>query len=540
MYKELAKKMPNPYYFTDRNLIVGFKKNLDSHHINHANSKITIIPNYPEFGIEFRYFNKIIKELSVIYARLEYQYKFKCPTVFSAKFDKQNEDNQLVDETELVITLNINHKLTETDIKNTDVKSPLEHQIKQQEMKDSGWRFDKINSMIIYFLKNCKLNGLSYVKIPLRSNAMLNFENNDNDCFIWSILANLHPGIIIHPNRVSDYKQYFDEININGFDFINEFDFINGYNCSDVHRFIELNNLSINIFKINFYQDQNKWRHKLIPIEISKNNSDRIIDLGIYKNRYVLIKKLNVFLGDHHKTFMCRRCLSSYTSENMLKLHQPKCENNDITTIRISDESHLHWKNRFHKNPLYFRIYADFEADNEKDISSIGKKTANIYEQNPLLNGYHIDSELEGILKSGYLKSPSRYNNVDWFVNEVIKLENKMAFYFKNTNKNIIMPEKDEEDFKNYNICRFCEKNIESDKVRIHCQLTCNYRAPAHSKCNNNVTQGQSKFIPFIFHNFSNYDCHMFFKKLVDKKNDKVNFDIIPKTYEEYISMNYG
>ena len=31
-----------------------------------------------------------------------------------------------------------------------------------------------------------------------------------------------------------------------------------------------------------------------------------------------------------------------------------------------------------------------------------------------------------------------------------------------------------------------------------------------------------------------------FFKKLVDKKNDKVKFDIIPKTNEEYISVTYG
>ena len=46
--------------------------------------------------------------------------------------------------------------------------------------------------------------------------------------------------------------------------------------------------------------------------------------------------------------------------------HKPKCENNNITTIRTSPDSHLHWKKHFHKNPLFFRIYADFEADNEK------------------------------------------------------------------------------------------------------------------------------------------------------------------------------
>ena len=79
-----------------------------------------------------------------------------------------------------------------------------------------------------------------------------------------------------------------------------------------------------------------------------------------------------------------------------------------------------------------------------------------------------------------------------------------------------------------------------SDKVRDHCHLTGNYRGPAHSRCNINVTQKQSNFIPFIFHNFSNYDCHMFFKKLVDKKKDKVDFNIIPKRNEEYISVTYG
>ena len=378
------------------------------------------------------------------------------------------------------------------------------------------------------------MNGSNYVKIPLRSNAILNVENNDKYCFLWSILASLHPCNNNHPNRVSNYRQYFNELNIQGFDFSK------GFKCCDVHKFNELNNLSVNIFELNFYQDQNQWTHKLKPIEISKNNSDRVIDLALYKNHYVLIKKLDVFLGDHNKKFICRRCLSSYTSENMLIKHKPKCENNDITTIRTSNESHLQWKKHFHKNPLYFRIYADFEADNEKDNSSIGNKTTNLYKQNPVLNGYHIVSELDDVLKSGYHKSPLGYNNVDWFVDEIIKLENKMAFYFKNTKKDIIMTEENEEDYRNDNICTFCEKFIESDKVRDHCHLTGKYRGPAHNKCNINVTQNQNNFIPFIFHNFSNYDCHMFFKKLIDKKKDKVDFDIIPKTNEEYISVTYG
>ena len=362
----------------------------------------------------------------------------------------------------------------------------------------------------------------------------MNIENNDKYCFLWSIIASLHPCNNIHRNRFSNYREYFNELNINGFDFTN------GFKCSDVPKFNELNNLSVNIFELNFYQDKNQWKHKLIPIEVSKNNSDRVIDLAIYKNLYALIKKLNVFLGDHNKKFICRRCLNSYTSENLLLLHKPKCENNDITTIKTPTESHLHWKNHFHKYPLYFRIFADFVADNEKDNSNMGNKTTNIYKQNPVLNGYHIVSELEAVLQKGYHKSLLGYDNVDWFVDEVIKLENKMAFYFKKTKKDIIMTEKDEEDYKNNRICRFCETFIESDKVRDHCHLTGKYRGPAHSKCNINVRQKQSNFIPFVFHNFSNYDCQMFFKKIDDKKKDKVEIEIIPKTNEEYISVTYG
>ena len=221
---------------------------------------------------------------------------------------------------------------------------------------------------------------------------------------------------MIYPNRVSNHRQYFVELKIECFDFSN------GFKCSDMHKFQKLNNLSINIFELNFYQDKTTWNHKLIPIEISKNESDKVIDLLINKNHYALIKKLNVFLGNHNCNFICRKCLSSYTCENMLIKHKEKCENiQELTTIRTSSESHLHWKNHFHKNPLYFRIYADFEADNEKDNSCIGNKTTDIYKQNPVLKGYYIISELDDVLKSGYHKSPLGYDNVDWFVKELMK-----------------------------------------------------------------------------------------------------------------------
>ena len=92
-------------------------------------------------------------------------------------------------------------------------------------------------------------------------------------------------------------------------------------------------------------------------------------------------------------------------------------------------------KKHCHKNPLCFRIIADFEANNEKDNSKIGNKTTNIYKPNPVLNGYYIISELEDVLESGSYEFPLGCNNVDWFVKEVIKLEKKWFSILKTLKK---------------------------------------------------------------------------------------------------------
>ena len=147
------------------------------------------------------------------------------------------------------------------------------------------------------------MNGSNFVKVPLRTNATLNIENFDKYCFICSILFSLHPCNNINPNRISNYEQYLNELNIQGFDFSY------GKKCNDVHNFDELNSLSINMFEIKIYQDQNKWGHKIIPIEISKNNTDRVIDLAIYKNHCCLIKDLDLFLRGHNKRLFVENAL---------------------------------------------------------------------------------------------------------------------------------------------------------------------------------------------------------------------------------------
>ena len=151
-------------------------------------------------------------------------------------------------------------------------------------MKDSGWRFFKIVSMTIYFYETDELNGSSFVKIPLRNSgsAILNFENDSNYCFFWSILAHLHPCENSHPNRVLNYREFLNELKLYGIDF--------PFKTSDFSKSEKMNILAFKKFELQFHQKGINWKQKLIPLEVCGTNSETVIDLMIYKNHYDLIK----------------------------------------------------------------------------------------------------------------------------------------------------------------------------------------------------------------------------------------------------------
>ena len=64
-----------------------------------------------------------------------------------------------------------------------------------QEM-GSGWCVHHIDSMDLHIGSYKPYGGSSYVDMPnyiKEKKAVLNIKNNDNKCFLWSVLAALHP-----------------------------------------------------------------------------------------------------------------------------------------------------------------------------------------------------------------------------------------------------------------------------------------------------------------------------------------------------------
>ena len=86
-------------------------------------------------------------ELSLIYAKLLSQFEFKYQLTFLLLFNKNGEDDEIITEIELPITLSFTQNLTQSEIENIIIQWTLKNRIQSVEMKKSGWKFQRTNTM---------------------------------------------------------------------------------------------------------------------------------------------------------------------------------------------------------------------------------------------------------------------------------------------------------------------------------------------------------------------------------------------------------
>ena len=71
--------------------------------------------------------------------------------------------------------------------------------------------------------KHAPLRASSFMEIPQSiksTKTVLNIQNKDNKCFMWSILAALHPvDRSKSPHRVLKYEPFQNELKFDGIDF---------------------------------------------------------------------------------------------------------------------------------------------------------------------------------------------------------------------------------------------------------------------------------------------------------------------------------
>ena len=195
--------------------------------------------------------------------------------------------------------------------------------------------------------------------------------------------------------------------------------------------------------------------------------------------------------------------------------------------------------------PIYSIIIADFEARNEPIINQDNdiSKTIDICKQIPSCNGFYVINKINNLpIEMDYYKSTFGENNVKWFLNKINIIEFQMSEFFKQNLKPKITI-KSEKSFLKAKFCWLCDIDFVNinEKVRHYCKMTGNYLGAAHQSCIDYVNKvNLHKFIPVLYHNFSKYDCHMFFNELINSKVDTNNISVIARTSEEYMSVNYS
>ena len=83
-----------------------------------------------------------------------------------------------------------------------------------------------------------------YLPLPKQLNGKrgcLNIQNNDEKCFLWSILASLHPVQgRNHLDRVSKYQEYEHDLNMSGIQYPAD--------IKDISKLEHQSNISVNVY----------------------------------------------------------------------------------------------------------------------------------------------------------------------------------------------------------------------------------------------------------------------------------------------------
>ena len=226
------------------------------------------------------------------------------------------------------------------------------NQLEEIETQGSGWSLVKVDRINIRVTSFQPLYGGCYVPLPTEIQkhkySLLNIENTDNRCFLYCILAALFPAKK-NITRPGQYKGLEHKINSSTLHFPVSLD--------QIEVFEYANDLSITVIG---YKD----KHFFIERE-SQNRSGTEILLLLYKNHYMLIKKLHSLVGKSNFYF-CNKCFRGYQLKSTYLRHV--CIKKQVTVFP-SEQCLKFIKFQYCEKSCYVG-FADFEC-----FISKGKKT---------------------------------------------------------------------------------------------------------------------------------------------------------------------
>ena len=428
----------------------------------------------------------------------------------------------------------------ENELYNEMVEEIEEEIQKTQDAEGSGWVFQKVEKLVLHTTRWDPINAGSYIDLPpflKNKKAIINMKNQDEKCFMWSVLRALNPKDKNAERIDNDLKSKQDTLNMQGIRY--------PVNFRDIDRF-ESQNPEISISVLGYNKDE-----RVYPLKVSKyTGCEHDITLMLIKDEenshYCLVKNMSALLisqiNNHKGTcHICLNCFNGFNTPEALNKHKEYCYNNECVKILMPEPgSFLRFKNFLHSEKAPFAIYADFESlikgmdsCNPDPNKSYTKK---YQKHEPISFNYYIKSFNDSIYESrirGYTKTkPEDADAMDVFIKW---LEDDVKDIANIKPKKMIFTEEDKKQFNKASDCWICGEVLGNDRVRDHCHFTGRYRGPAHNSCNLKYRTPNS--VSVFCHNLTGYDSHLFIKKL-GSPDKKENIDCIPNNEEKYISFS--
>lgn len=404
------------------------------------------------------------------------------------------------------------------------VVDKLLNKISEFQERDSGWSFLSNKYLEVNINKYNPLRASNYIELPTfikNKRACINIRNNDNFCFLWSIMAALFPKKK-NADRVSSYPHFNDILNTANMTF--------PVSLRDIRTFENNNeNFSVNVYGIK------SGKYIVGPLYKTKQKKSNHINLLYFENgtktHYCLIKDLarllSVQITKHHgKLFFCDECLLFFNNKETLESHL--CGG---VATRLPKPGTLMQFNHFERMQyLPFTIYADFESFLEPcEQSEEHNLTVTTQKHVPAAFGYYIVCSYDSNLNRyrTYRGPHSDQVFVDYLQKDVLRIKSILKKEVP-----MVFTDKDLDSFNKAKHCHICSGILLDDRVRDHCHLTGIFRGAAHSYCN--LRFALPKFVPVFFHNLSGYDSHLFIKQLGETNG---SIKVVAKNKEKYISF---
>ena len=221
----------------------------------------------------------------------------------------------------------------EKELYDTMVERVLENMYEFQRREGSPWRLYSIIKLELHTVSYKPLTGETWIPLPKEladKKAIINMQNKENKCFLWSVLRALNPKEL-NPQRID--KKLMDKENtlyMEGIEY--------PVSLNDINKF-EKQNPAISITVLG-YEGKNVY-----PLRNSTNTDSEhnirfmLIEEGGVK-RYCLLKSIERLLSsqasnDKRKRYFCLRCLNTFWCHKALNKHEEYCNEYEAVKIQL-------------------------------------------------------------------------------------------------------------------------------------------------------------------------------------------------------------